>query len=493
MTEQEGLEFTIENVGGIERATLVLKPGVNCLRGVNGSGKTSAMKAIKRAQGGGGELERRDGSARGTVTGPGVTLKVGKVVRTTGEAELSLADTYPLSMLIDPGLKDSDAAARARVRALVELLQIGVSDETLGILTAGDHDAAKWMLEAVRSESIDDLLDANERLRGHLHSRARSHETEAAEATGRAKAAKERREATLADLGGPEKLVDMIVDDALAAVSEGGRNYERAEALCGARAKLEKQQEDLRETLGERPDETPAKKEANRTALKAAELKVEIEELEKRAAALEAERKGLIEASKAAAGQQEELRQFAERWDEAQEILAKTPEGPTREELTGLKVQHIDQPKEHLEMARKSDAVRTAEIDRMQAQQQAEAAEAEAKRLRDLAGDLPNRLGEILAVAGAKDITVVDGRIQALVDGNPVDWEKRLSDGQRISRTLDIFVRTQGEDVVAPIDDEFWMRLDPEARRQFAAIALKKGIFVLTEEPADGELRVEQA
>jgi DNA repair ATPase RecN len=83
-------EYEITNVAGVEHAKLVLRPGVNILRARNGGGKTSAINAITRAQGGAVDLERRDGAKSGEVRGPGVTLKVGRVVRKTGAAELAL-------------------------------------------------------------------------------------------------------------------------------------------------------------------------------------------------------------------------------------------------------------------------------------------------------------------------------------------------------------------------------------------------------------------
>jgi ATPase subunit of ABC transporter with duplicated ATPase domains len=147
VTEQQ--TFKIENVGGIVRAELILKPGMNVLAGRNGAGKTSAMRAIVRAQGGGGELERRDGAERGVVEGPGVKLTVGKVVRTTGQAELSLAEATPLANLIDPGLKDTEAAARARIRALIELIRVPVDDAALDALSQGDAGLREWLAQIV--------------------------------------------------------------------------------------------------------------------------------------------------------------------------------------------------------------------------------------------------------------------------------------------------------------------------------------------------------
>ncbi len=285
----EALRYEIENVGGIERADLILKPGVSVLRGRNGAGKTSAFRAISRAQGADIELERRDGAQFGEVRGPGVTLRVGKVVRATGHAELSLADVSPLSTLIDPQIKDSDAAARARLRALVELLGLAVDDDAVALLCGGDAAVAKWVADEVRAEAIDDLMVASEKARGRMHALARESEQAIEGAKARREAASGRMASILAEIGGAQALVDTPIEVARAAVSEGGREYERAVAQHDARTQLEERQAALRASIGPRPDDAPHLELAHALQREVVGADLRVDDLERRIRKLQAE------------------------------------------------------------------------------------------------------------------------------------------------------------------------------------------------------------
>ena len=47
----DDLDYSIDDIGGIEHLDVVLKIGVNVVRGANAAGKTSAIRAIAKAQG----------------------------------------------------------------------------------------------------------------------------------------------------------------------------------------------------------------------------------------------------------------------------------------------------------------------------------------------------------------------------------------------------------------------------------------------------------
>lgn len=484
------LNYQIENVGGVERASLTLTPGVNCLLGRNGAGKTSAVRAIVRATGGSGELERRDGSERGSVDGPGVHLRVGKVVTATGEAELALADATPLSTLIDPGIKGTDAQARARVRALVELLGLRVDDASLALLCGGDRALAEWLAKHVQAESIDGLLDAAEALRNHVHALARDEEAEAERSHALALVSVERAEAAERELGGATNAIDLSVTDARAGLVAASRVYERAETQCEAREVLESTQAEIRETLGERPDASEAL-----SALHAAQALTRAandarQQLEQQLAAARAECEARQREDLAAKREAESVARRAASWDEAQAVLARTPEGPTRAELAGIRAANIGHAEAMLRKAEMSAQYREAIAEHDSAEERRRRAANEAERLRGVAAGLTAQLGRILADAGARGLTVVGGRLAALVDGKALDFERRLSDGQRVRAALDVAAERFGGQVV-PLSGSYWTSLDPEAQQAFAALARERGLYVLTEQPANGALRVE--
>src|SRR5690606_9114131 len=150
-----------ENVGGVRAVELELaSPGINVLVGANGAGKSSTMNAVSRAYGAEVPLEPRDGADHGTVEVDGVRLVVKKVVRSTGRAELELASTGPLADLIDGGgLKDPEARAKCRNRALIRLLRLPVTEEAVALL-AGDPEITDAATDRIADEQADDMLTA---------------------------------------------------------------------------------------------------------------------------------------------------------------------------------------------------------------------------------------------------------------------------------------------------------------------------------------------
>jgi len=124
------------------------------------------------------------------------------------------------------------------------------------------------------------------------------------------------------------------------------------------------------------------------------------------------------------------------------------------------------------------------------AREAARTATARAERLRDSAGGIAGRVGQILAGTEASGLTVVDGRLAELVDGEAMDFERRRSDGQRIRAALRVAAKAYRGQVV-PLDGRYWLALDDAARAEFAAIATELGLYVLTERPTEGDLRVD--
>lgn len=497
MTESTDLHYTVDDVGGVQHAELTLRPGLNVLSGRNGTGKTSSMRAITRATGGVGELEPRDGAHHGSVSGPGVRLRVGKVTTRKGTdeavAELALADVAPLQTLVEPGIKDAESANRAQIRALIDLLGVGLDDETIGILCRGDEEAAEWLRAEVAGEETS-LDVAQGRLKRHLEGRARTHEGEAEAAEGVADAARRRAGDLLEAVGGEAALVDETPEAAREALIDASGRWERAKAQCEVREALEARQAEIRASIGERPDTThaQAKLDAAQAAHEAAQERVA--DLWRKLTEARAD----LTASEAAVTQWserlEEQSAAAQRWDEQQEVLAQDPEGPTRDDLERLRSESVEAAERHLDAAQRSAAYREVEAERADAERRREIAAQEGRRLRALAQSLPERLGEILASAGAHGFTVAGGRLCATWDGQHRDWQTRLSDGQRWRLALDVaasvYPRGDGGYPVVPIGTAI-AHLDPVHRAEVHQMATERGLVLLAEEPSDGELRVE--
>ncbi|WP_347245691.1 hypothetical protein, partial [Thermogutta sp.] len=116
-------EVLIENVGPIEKLAIPLpEAGVVVLRGRNGVGKSHALAAVDSLVSGRGKPPCRDGAVRGAVEGFGAKLTIGRSTRRLGEAEvLTLEGRLDISQLVQPPIKDEEAADRQRIKALIQL------------------------------------------------------------------------------------------------------------------------------------------------------------------------------------------------------------------------------------------------------------------------------------------------------------------------------------------------------------------------------------
>lgn len=489
--KKKPLDYEIENVGGIDHVQLRLVPGVNVLRGHNAAGKSSAMDAISRAQGASVPIERRDGTESGTVTGPGVSLRIRNVVKTTGDAEMQLADSGPLARLIDPGLKGTDAAARERVRALIELLELSVDDSFLVQLCQGDEGLLKWLRTDVKMEAVEDLMIASERLRNHSHGLAREQEDVVERSTGESAAIESRCKELLEAIGGPEQLSHETVETTKDRLDKVVRKHEREVAQCEAREELAEKQKAIAETLGDRPDYEQAGREMQSIGLKVESLDQEIDDLSAKVMKLQFQRDAERSKFKIAEKLVREREDTFSKWKRASEILDQPLEGPTRGYIELIKKDYVDRAHRELESAQRTHEYRVEEEKKAEAERTRDEADRLAIHYRDVSSAIPKILGEILADAGAPGLTVIDGRLHAIVTPNKhKDFEHRCSTGERVALALEV-AATVYHGKVLPLDGLLWASLDPENRAAFAELAEKLSLYVITEEPATGTLRLE--
>lgn len=487
----EAKTVQIRDVGGIRDAEFELRPGVNQLTGANGAGKSTAIAAITRAHGGKVPLEPRDGAREGLVTLDGVRLTVKGVVKAEGRAELALADESPIAQLIDPGLKDPDRAAEARIRALVTLVPMPLTPTVVATI-AGNADVAREVQPLVDEGTVTDLLGLAERCRIIGNRLGLEAEKRASEAAGAANAYRAGLDAVREKLG-------LAVDEEPAPAPKPSEAQQEAEnairrlevaRITGAqRAELTAQQAEVRATLGTKPDPTAFDQDLQlrQDALMAHERRVQ--ELKDQIAAEQA----AIECVKVDVRSLVERRKEAEadlvRWERRSEILAKPVEGPTPED-----VQRLDQ--------QATFANQIVERSRMTAQfyEQlggrntsdfvAKYAKTEAEVYRAAAQSVTERLGLVLQDTPAGGLTVNSGRLAVIEGDRVLDFETRQSFGQRVAHALRLAAARYAGKIV-PISPVFWTALDDDHKAEFAAIAAEHGLYVITEQPADGELRME--
>jgi hypothetical protein len=489
--------FDVHDLGGIRELQVPCFPGVTELSGRNGAGKTSAINAIARASGGDVDVEVRDGAEQGSVTGNGVALTIRRIAKSTGSAEIELADGGPLADLIDGGgHKDADARARARVRALLRLQALPVDEQTIGVL-ASDPEVSRLALRECEDLMIDDLLQAAEKVRRSAHSLARVQEQRQTEQGAIADVHDGSRAAALALIGGNlDDLVDVPADAALANLraAEGRLAVIRADAQ--RRSDLEDQQAEIRATLGDRPDPKrfdEAVVELDESVRmfqgQIADLETQKREIESKIARAAS---GLATAKRDVAALRQrtvEAQEEAQAWDRRAGVLARPIEGPVQADVEAQE-RAVEAATFTADRATQSAAYRAASEAARTAREAAGDAATRAEYLRTIATTVQDRLGQLLSKTAAQGLTVnADGRLCVVEGKRLLDFETRQSEGQRIAVALSIAARTYAGKVV-PLDGRYWQALDPTKKAEFAAKAAELGLFVITERPTDGDLRV---
>lgn len=485
-----GKKVTVRNVGGVRDATFELQPGINVLRGPNGSGKTSVLRAVSRALGGGDKIEARDGAGRGEVHVAGVSLSVKSVVRSSGQAELSLADSGPIARAIDPGIDDPEKANAARLKAILEMVPLPATEERIRQL-AGDDEIAEAVLLELKDGRITDLLTASERCRLVAHAAKRLAADRAERMRGAVAAAKQREQEAISKLGGEDLLVAVTAAQAEALGHEAVRRLEVARVARQGRVELEARQAEARKAAGDVPDPTRYDADiALRQAAVAAHQKRVEDLLEQVAREREllggvvADLEGLRRA------RNEEAKRLAQH-GELGRILSIPVEGPTAEEVESLETA-LGQTKDLFRAARLSDEVRAAREQVAALEADLQQSEARSEALGEVARTVGERIGDLLSELGLEGFTVTEAGRLAITDeqGQVHDFATRRSEGERIAAVLRLAAVAYPSKVVA-LDARYWLALDEEHRAEFVRLATDVGLYVITEEPAEGELRLE--
>lgn len=491
VAQPEGLDVRIRDVGGIHDAEFTLRLGVNLFTGPNGAGKTTAIHAITRATGGNVKLEPRDGAREGSVEFDGVALKVRGVVKADGRARVQVCDGAPLGDLIDPGIKDPDRAAEARIRALLRLCPMPLTPDIIGTL-AGDAAVAAAVQQEVDEGSVSDLLGLAERCRVVGNRLALESEKKAGEARGVARAHQSWLETLRTELGleeGKEPAPPALTAEQLRGrVETLTRKVEVARVTAAQRTDLELKQQEVRDTLGEKPDPTKFDEDlqVRQDALVAHEkrvheLEAQIATVREAMAGVKADFRNLIERHKAEV-------QALTVWERNAEILARPVEGPTEADVEALAAKLAAAKSEEIATGLVANYLTQRDGARAKAEE-AHIVELRAEVLRTAAQSVSERVGLVLQGTEAAGLTVSNGRL-AVVDGaNVLDFETRQSEGQRIAAALRV-ASSAYRDKVVPLPGVYWNALDPDHQREFACLARKMGLYVITEQPGEGELHL---
>lgn len=455
--------YRIRDVGPIRELEVAVEPGVTILEGENGAGKTNAIRAIARAAGDKGQVvEARDGARKGSVTGPGVIISVGKRVSATGEPVIELADYGSLAKLIEPGIKGEAARARSRVEALLGLVNLEVGAEEVLVLAGGDEDVAAAVQGKLKGSGCAPLPDVIGAVRKMAHALAREAETRRDEAVGAIEGLEARIE------GMPAEFPAEPVADLQRAALEAAKLVDKLRADQERQAALMAQRKAIEGSLGERPDVNLARLRADDAITAAESLATELARARERSAAAEAE-------FAIAAG-------AAERWDRQSAILNAPAEQPVFDHDIRVAQEEAAGAELRVEWARMRDEHQITRRQIKGEQAKLGAAAEKAEHYRDLAAGVASATRDLLRERGLPGLEIEDDRLAYAgpeTEGVVVDFD-RLSLGQRTGIALRL-----APPGVLPLDPGFWASLQPSGQLEVARVAVERGARILTEAPSD--------
>lgn len=476
----------IHNVGPIHDLEINMpEPGVYALIGDHGAGKSTALAAVARALGDDEiHVALRDGATKGSVVLDDVTLlAVGKIDRRTGKPSISLASTSPLATLVEPGIKDPIAAERARIQALLKLVDLPVTDEAIATLVQNNTEAMDYLDEHEGLDSLRDrdIVAATDKVRRLIHEMKRQYEDAAQQAQGEMIASQPEKPAVLVEIG---------ISDAQQDYDKALRTLERLEGECSQRTARERERAEIQATLGERPDVRAAEAVADGARLKCETAQAEIQKLKQRLAAAQERWNGLDAERKRANDAAIEADHAAERWDRRKAILDSDLSGATAEDVERAQ-RAVAEAKASLEQARESAAYRERVAKYQEASHRSGEASRKATDAERLALNVTGQLGKLLAQSGIENATVEDGALMYIHDDGTLEPFARLSFGEKLSFGLGPFTQKNADRILA-LPFNFWLALNEAKQQEAVSLIVERGIRVITEVPGAGELRVQK-
>ena len=478
-----GTTIELNNVGPIEHLSIPVPEGggVVVLKGPNGSGKTHGIDATASLYDKGvrKSMTKSDGVPSGTITGKGVTVRLGRVNTAKGELECeSLDGRVDPSQLVDPGIKDAEKADAKRLAAVVRLGGVIVSPEAWLASLGPDP------IVPIENLTGDDPVVIADRIRRAYHKAALELEKESGSKSNQGTTLLE----SVAEL--PTEVAD---------ADELAKAFDTAsEALTVATTRHDSYQESLlafegaKEKLAGLPlvDVSGLAEERDHFANLASLRAEEIEEAEKALSAMKADFSEL-ESSHTLAVQKLDAanEQESARLSLKAVLEAGLPKEVTRDEIGKLTLAKSEARTaiQNAEVVRRGIETRN-NADKML--ELAEAAAAKAVKYRDVARSTDAVLEQALVDAGFEAVKIHDGRLCVASDRGLEPFSE-LSHGERWRMALDFAAQGLPEGSVLPVAQEAYEALDPSNRQQIAELAKERGLVIVTALASDGDLRAE--
>lgn len=480
---------TIENIGAVHHLEIPIPPdgGVVVLTGRNGTGKSTALRATESLLSGSKPPGPSDGSTNGVVEGFGVTIKVGRTSRRSGELTVAgLEGRFDLSKLVDPGIKDPTAADVARIRALIGLTGVVADTSVFVDLAGGKESLAKAV--AVEDLQTDDLVEMAGRVKrgferlARIEEQAADHEIAAADAL----------KAHASEDEGEQFPTEAEMRESFRSACEfKSRLEQRAKQAAKAvedAAKMRSDLESAKELLEQigsvaalrlQLDESRKLMDANRDRI--VELNGEIEKLLSENQREQVRFDGFHRELQAAETTAALVTSLEERVASIADVVP-----PTAEELETAD-RAIASSQSRIERHGASRKAREAWAKTRQHKENAKQHTALAERLRSMAAGCEGVLTDAVAKAGVPlKVQVKDGTTRLVIDTRRgVTPFAELSDGERWKLAIDVATTCLPSHAVFFISQEGWEALDPINRSLVDEHARSHGVTILTAEASD--------
>jgi len=467
--------INIENVGPIERLSIPLpEAGVVVLHGRNGAGKSHALAAVDSLVSRRGKLPCRDGAVRGLVEGCGARLTIGRSSRRQGEAEVTtLEGKLDISQLVQPPIKDDDAADRIRIKALIQLSGASADPAMYGKLLPEGTTLGELVTPG---EQAGDPVALSGKVKRALEAEARRHE-KAAEAAG-LKAAAIRERAGDADPNAMDpRAAEKVLQEAL--VAEGQLKTEAGQVAI-RRENARKAAEALKLARQKAVALKLARQKA--VAVDPADIEAELAKVDDTVAKID-------KALAVARERQQQLRKSlgeARRHKADVEVLEKAIQNvpaPIEQEALDEAAQRVGQARAAHAAAVEAESARRVLAQAEEVLAAAREANEQAAMFREAAGAVDYVLSDMVARV-TKRLRVEAGRLVCDTDRG-AELLSDLSGGERWRLALEIAAEQVGQGGLVTVPQEAWEGLDPKNRAEVAEIARRVGVVLLAAECAD--------
>jgi energy-coupling factor transporter ATP-binding protein EcfA2 len=483
-------EISIRDIGPIEHLRLPIpeEGGVVVLRGRNGLGKSTALRAIDTAVSGRGRIEHRDGAVAGVVEACGITVKAMRNQTRTGELEVaSLEGRFSIADLVDPKLKEPGAADAKRIKALVQLTGQRADPSLFYELVGGQRIFQE--LVSLKAIEAEDLVQMAGQVKRDLETKARDLKEEAAKVNISAETSRRAAEGINTTLSDDAQ---KLADDHRIAVAELERLKAVRNAAIVAESKLATARESLSSvernysgaTVKQAHDQADdCKRACDETAAVLARAEEAVRIAREEHARNQLKLQNAIETLKTAEAHETAMAQ----WRADLGIIV--PENTVSDE---------DIANAEADVAAALEAIETGIKVREAKKRLKEAADFDQK-----AADLRTKSDALYAAAQGTDtvlsevvqrlgcpLRVSHGRLVTTTDRSESELFAELSRGEQWKIALDIAIEAVGRNGVLVVDQEGWEGIDPVNQRLIHNHLVGTGVVLFTAQCDVGELRV---